>query len=714
MNIKKDILWRIGIVYIGMVLLALGILYNMIKLQFIEASHWKSESAKLKVADVILEADRGSILSDDGRKLACSVPGYRIYMDTKAKGLTSDVFRHNVDSLALCLSRLFRDKSAAAYRNDLIMARKKGLQYFPVSKKRISVIELKKLRKFPIFRLGANKGGLIVESDDSRKMPFGSLGARTLGKFTVERDSSGKKITRGIGLELAFNEVLAGRDGVGDKAKVGGMWVNEIQVAPVDGNDIVTTLNIEIQDVAEHSLREQLIRHNARYGVAIVMEVKTGAIKAIVNLHRSAPGVYVEDHFNYAVGQSTEPGSTFKLASLMVALEDGVVDIDDIVDTRDGTYKFYDRTMTDSSKDHLGKMTVSRAFEVSSNVGISQLIFENYKKNPQKFIDGLIDLGIDEELGVEITGEVPPFINRPDKKTWSGTTLPWMSIGYEVKMTPLQVLAFYNAVANNGTMVRPKFVSGISRHGKMLDEFGSEVINSSICSSVTLRKVRNMLEGVVENGTAMNLKNPHYKIAGKTGTALIAQGSKGYGINGYRSEDGGKSYQASFAGYFPAEKPLYSCIVVVNGPSNNVYYGNVVAGSVFKEISDRLYAANFKNRRIFKEPEPILSESMPYSKAGQRSSLKKVLSKTDLDYDDNSDTEWVGGKAGETEIEVVSKPQPKGLVPNVKGFGATDAVTLLEGLGMKVYLSGIGKVVSQSVQPGSRYHKGDRIVLRLN
>ncbi|MFT3740264.1 MAG: penicillin-binding transpeptidase domain-containing protein [Breznakibacter sp.] len=714
MNIKKDILWRIGIIYIGMVLLALGILYNMVKLQFIEASHWKQESAKLKVEDVILEADRGSILSDDGRKLACSVPGYRIYMDTRAKGLTGKVFRENIDSLALCLSQLFRDKSPAAYRNDLVVARRKGLQYYSVSKKRISVLELKKLRKFPIFRLGANKGGLIVESDDSRKMPFGSLGARTLGKFTLERDSTGKRIIRGIGLELAFNDVLAGSDGVGDKAKVGGMWVNEIQVAPVDGNDIVSTLNIEIQDVAEHALREQLIRHNARYGVAVVMEVKTGAVKAMVNLHRAAPGAYVEDHFNYAVGQSTEPGSTFKLASLMVALEDGVVDINDVVDTGDGTVKFFDRTMTDSSKDHLGKMTVTRAFEVSSNVGISKIIYENYKKNPEKFLDGLSDLGIDEKLGIEITGEVPPFVNRPDRKTWSGTTLPWMSIGYEVKMTPLQVLAFYNAVANNGTMVRPKFVAGVSRHGKMIDEFGTDVINSSICSSITLRKVRNLLEGVVENGTAMNLRNEHYKIAGKTGTALIAQGSKGYGINGYRSEDGGKSYQASFVGYFPAERPLYSCIVVVNGPSNNVYYGNVVAGSVFKEISDRLYAANFKNRKIFKEPEPLLTRSMPYSKAGQRSALKKVLSKVDLDYDDNSETDWVGGKAGEREIEVVSKEQQKGLVPNVKGFGATDAVTLLESLGMKVYLSGIGKVVNQSVQPGVRYHKGDRIVLRLN
>jgi cell division protein FtsI (penicillin-binding protein 3) len=714
MNIKKDILWRIGIVYLAMVVVALGILSQIVKLQFFEGKYWREQAAKLKVEDVILEADRGSILADDGSRLACSVPGYKVFMDTQAKGLTAEVFRHNIDSLALCLSRLYRDKSAAGYRNDLTMARRKGLRYYPVSKRRINIVELKKLKQFPIFRLGTNKGGLIVESDDTRKMPFGSLAARTVGKFTVERDSMGKRITRGIGLELAFNHILQGADGVGDKAKVGGMWVHDVQVSPVDGLDVVSTLNIEIQDVAENALREQLNRHNARFGVAVVMEVETGAVKAMVNLHRAAPGVFVEDHFNYAVGQSTEPGSTFKLASLMVALEDGVVDVDDVVDTENGTVKFYDRTMRDSGDEKHGKITVARAFELSSNVGLSKLIFENYRQKPQRFIDGLRSLGIDQPLGIEITGEVAPLIKDPTVKSWSGTTLPWMSIGYEVRMTPLQILAFYNAVANNGTLVRPKFVNGISRHGKMVDSFDAEVIESSICSRSTLRKVKALLEGVVENGTAMNLKNNHYRIAGKTGTAQVARGSSGYGTKGYNADDGGVAYQASFVGYFPAERPLYSCIVVVNGPSNNVYYGNIVAGSVFKEISDRLYSASFRNPKIFNEPAPLLTDAMPYSKAGQKSALRRVLKDTGLDFDDNSDSDWVGGKAGEQEIEIVSKPLQKGLVPNVKGFGATDAVTLLESMGMKVYLAGLGKVVEQSIPPGRRHSKGERIVLRLN
>jgi len=714
MKIKKDILWRIGIVYIGMVLLSLCILFQMLRLQIFERSEWKDKEAMLKVEDVILVADRGSILSDDGRKLACSVPGYKVFMDSRATGLTGDIFRKKVDSLALCLSRLYGDRSPAGYRQLLVNARQRGLRYFPISDKRLSIIELKKLKQFPIFRMGANKGGLIVETNDSRKLPFGSLAARTIGKFTVERDSIGDKTTRGVGLEKGLNEILEGKDGVGDKTKVGSYWVHDIQVAPVDGLDIITTLNVEIQDAAEQSLREQLIRQNARFGVAIVMEVKTGDIKAMVNLGRSAPGTYVEDHFNYAIGQSTEPGSTFKLPALMVALEDGVVDIDDKVDLENGSTQFYDRVMRDHDEKEHGEITLKEAFSVSSNVGISKVIFQNYKSNPQKFIDGLLDMGLGSRLDIPIPGDVEPLIKTPESKTWSGITLPWMSIGYEVRLTPLQILTFYNAIANDGEMVKPRFVTATARHGNIEDEFDVEVIKSSICSGRTIRKAKELLENVVENGTAMNLKNDHYKIAGKTGTAQVARNNEGYGTKGFRADEGGVAYQASFVGYFPADNPLYSCIVVVNGPSNNVYYGNVVAGSVFKEISDRLYANSYKINDEYKEPGPRLTKAHPYTKGGDKEALEKVLSKLDLNYDDNAETDWVGSKAGADEIELVSKKYGKGLVPNVKGFGATDAVALLEGLGMRVQLSGVGKVVEQSATPGSRIVKGGYVSLRLN
>jgi cell division protein FtsI (penicillin-binding protein 3) len=714
MNLKKDILWRIGVVYVGMVLLSLLVLVQMINLQFFERFEWKEQAALLKVEDVILDANRGSILSDDGRKLACSVPGYRVYMDTRAAGLTGEVFKENIDSLSLQLSRLFRDKSASAYKSAIIGARRKGSRYFSIYNKRISILELKRLKKFPIFRLGANKGGLIVVDDETRKLPFGSLASRTVGKFSVERDSTGKKITRGIGLEIAYNEVLQGKDGVGDKTRVGGRWVHDIQVHPIDGQDVVSTINVEIQDVAEQSLRDQLMRHNARYGLAVVMEVKTGDVKAIVNLHRAAPGRYVEDYFNYAIGEATEPGSTFKLASMMVALEDGVVDLDDVVDTEDGSTKYYDRTLRDSEGAKGGRLTMRQVFAYSSNVGISKVIFNHYRKDPDDFLDGIKDLGINQELGIEVPGEVPPYIKNQEDESWSGTTIPWMSIGYEVKMTPLQILTFYNAVANGGTMVRPRFVTGISRHGKIMESFDTEVLKSSICSRSTLRKVKELLEGVVEEGTARNLYNENYKIAGKTGTAQVAKGAGGYGTKGFRGDEGGVSYQASFVGYYPADEPLYSCIVVVNSPSNNVYYGNVLAGSVFKSISDRLYAASYKISDDYKEPAPLMTDNMPFTKAGNRKELKKVLSELDLDYDDESKMDWVGARVEKDRIEIVNRPMGKGLVPNVKGYGARDAVALLESLGLRVYITGSGKVATQSKAAGSRIHKGDTIVLHMS
>ncbi len=702
MNIKKDILWRIGIIYFMMLAIAFLILFNIIKVQFVEGAKWREKASLLTQKDITIEASRGSILSEDGQKLACSVPSYRIFMDTRAPGLTAERFSHNIDSLSLRLSRLYNDKSPAAYKRDITNARKKGNRYYSISNQRISVIELKRAKQFPIFRNGANKGGFIVEQYDTRKMPFGSLAERIVGKLYSEKDT-GK-----VGIEYSYDKQLRGVNGIGDNQRIGGRWVNNIQVEPIDGDDVVTTLNVEIQDVAEQALKEQLIRHNAQYGVAVVMEVSTGQVKAMVNLFRVAPSTYTEDHYNFAIGTNTEPGSTFKLASLMVALEDGVVDIDDMVDTENGTIQYFDRTMRDSEHDKYGLLTVKEAFERSSNVGISKIIYFNYKKNPEKFLDGIDDIGINQSLELEVAGEDPPYFKKPNDKLWSGITLPWMAIGYEVKMSPLQVLTFYNAVANNGKMVKPMFVKEITRYGSTVKAFDTEVLRSSICSGSTLRKVRTLLEGVVEQGTAMNLKNDHYKIAGKTGTAQIAHGSKGY------KNEGVVSYQASFVGYFPADKPRYSCIVVVNGPSNNVYYGNVVAGSVFKEIADQLYATNLRDTKYYKQPDPILSSDMPYTKGGQKDKLKDVLWDLDLEYTNHANSDWVGSKANDKEIEIVEKKIDKGLVPSVKGMGARDAIFLLEGLGLRVTLYGAGRVVEQSIQPGGRYNKGNHIVLKLS
>ena len=705
MKIKKDILWRIGIVYFAMVLLSLYILFQIFRLQFLQGEYWRGKEGLLKVEDVIIDANRGSILSDDGRILACSIPGYWVYMDTRANGLTNEIFNKNIDSLAICLSRFYKDKSWSDYKNSLINARKRDNRFYRISNRRISIVDLEKVKNFPIFRLGSNRGGFIAISEDSRKQPFGSLASRTVGKYRIIKDTLGQKRILGNGLEVAYNKQLMGIDGIGEKTKIGVRWVHDIEMEPVDGDDILTTLNVEIQDVAEQSLREQLIHHNARYGVAIVMEVNTGDIKAMVNLQRSAPGYYVEDHYNYAIGVATEPGSTFKLASLMVALEDGKIDLTDTVDTENGTTRYYDRIMRDSGHS-LGKITVQEAFEKSSNVGISKIIYEHYKNDPRAFLNGLYDIGISQKLGIEIPGEASPLIKSTDDRSWSGVTLPWMSIGYETKLTPLQLLSFYNAVANDGQMVRPRFVKGIVKHGKIIEQYDPEVIKSSICSKSTLKKVRQLLDGVVEKGTATNLKNNNYKIAGKTGTAQIAKGSRGYKIDGV-------SYQASFVGYFPAENPRYSCIVVVNGPSNNVYYGNVVAGSVFKAISDRLYAVSYKDRNIYNQPLPAITESMPFSKGGSRKDLVKVYSELGLNHNIQSKTDWVTATAGEEVIEVDAKIIEKDQVPNVKGLGAKDAVALLESIGMKVTLSGFGRVVEQSLMPGTKIKEGTKIRLTL-
>ena len=400
--------------------------------------------------------------------------------------------------------------------------------------------------------------------------------------------------------EGAFDKELSGKNGVAVKQRLtGGDWITVDGAGSVeskDGNDVITTLDIDLQDVATSALMSQLRKHNADHGCAVLMEVATGDVKAIANLELGSDGDYHET-YNYAVGESTEPGSTFKLPSLMAAIEDGVIDTGDIVDTGTGSVKYYNKVIRDTKEDGHGKITVKEVFETSSNVGTSKLIYENYKDHPKDWVNRLYAMKLNQKLDLQIKGEGTPLIRYPGDKLWSGISLPMMSHGYEVQLTPLQILTFYNAVANDGTMMKPRFVTGILRNGSVVKSFTPEVIINSIASRSTIRKAKKMMEGVVERGTAINLRNANYKIAGKTGTAQIARDNKGY-----RSGNT-MSYQASFVGYFPAENPLYSCIVVVNAPSNGVYYGNIVAGSVFKEISDKVYANNF-----FKDYIPVNKE----------------------------------------------------------------------------------------------------------
>lgn len=702
MTIKRDITWRVGILYVLLVIVAFTVAGKVIYLQLVEGDKWSEKEAELTDRQKSIEANRGNILASDGRKLACSVPSYRLYMDTKANGLTNEVFNRDVDSLALCLSQFFKDYSAREYKNRLVEARNNGKRYYRISRRRVSYTELKEIKNYPLFRLGKNKGGFLPEQIDRRKLPFGMLASRTIGKLFEEKEKGGM-----LGLERAYNNELKGKSGVSAFTRISGRWVPEEVLPPQNGRDIQTSIDIEIQDVAENSLMQQMKKYDGDHGVAILMEVETGQIKAIVNLYRRNPGDYIEDHFNYAIGEATEPGSTFKLASFIAALEDGYINLEDSIDTGNGVVKYYDRKMRDSHVGGFGKLTYRQVFEKSSNVGTSKMIYDHYKSNPKRFVDRLYAMGLNKPNGLEVKGEGVPVIKYPGSKTWSGVSLPWMSIGYEVQLTPLQILTFYNAVANNGKMMKPYFVTGIYEHGMQKVEVKPQVLNPSICSLSTIEKVHGLLIGVVDHGTATNIKTSNYAIAGKTGTAQVAKGTAGY------KSGSGVEYQASFCGYFPANRPKYSCIVVVKGLSSKGYYGNVVAGTVFREISDRVYAMDSEmlDEKVREVPDKGV---LPYSKGGTKDELLTVLKSVNVPVaDEQVESKWISTTAQEYKVDFNKKIFSQGLVPNVLGMGAKDAVAILENMGLKVIVSGRGRVIDQSITAGSRISNGKRIMLKL-
>lgn len=698
MSIRSDIVWRVGVVYILVVVFAVLIIGRIVDIQMFEGKHWRDKAKAITLKDISIMPDRGDIYASDGRILASSVPYYNIRIDFRADGLSDELFNENVDSLAYHLSNLFKDKPKSSYKRELLNGRAKSYRYY-LLKRRVNYNQLQELKEFPIFNLGQFKGGLIVEQENIRIKPHQNLASRTIG----ELNESGNV----VGLEGAYDEELRGVEGLMLKQKMSnGAWrpiKGAKTIDPKDGKDLITTIDLNIQDVAQNALHRQLKRHDADYGTAILMEVKTGEIKAIANLRKTKSGEYVED-FNYAIAESSEPGSTFKLASMIAALEDGLVSLEDTIDTGKGSYKFYDRTMVDSHDEGYGRISVREVFEKSSNVGVSKIIFKHYKDRPELFIDRLYAMGLNRRLGLKIKGEGYPVIKYPSDKNWYGTTLPWMSIGYEVKITPLQMLTFYNAIANDGKMVKPKFVRAIAYHGKIEQEFPTEVLNPTICSKNTVKKVQSLLEGVVENGTARNLKNDNYKIAGKTGTAQIALGDKGYAQ---------KKYLASFSGYFPADNPKYSCIVVVWGPSRSVYYGNVVAGPVFKEISDKVYASSLYLESA--DAVAAYQAHTPYSKNGHKNELLHVFNELDISIEsDGVVSDWVVTQSKDSLVQLFNRYHNNQLVPNVINMGLKDAIYLLENTGLKVRFKGRGSVKSQSIAPGSRVYPGNTINLEMS
>ncbi len=692
---KNDILRNVYIVYFLVVLAGCAIIGKAAYIQIVEGDIWREKGKVMNLKVEKIEATRGNIMASDGSLLAASVPLFNLRVDVGNTHYNDQYFYENVDSLALCLSNLFNDRSMAAYKQILVKGRKNNNRYL-LLKRDITYTQLKKLRKFPIFRDGKYKGGVIAEPKSKRVLPYQWLAFRTIG---WDKDGS----ENDVGLEGAYSDILKGESGSRLMQRIGsGAWRptnEENEIDPQNGHDIITSIDINIQDVAEDALMRQLIKNEADHGCAILMEVSTGFIVAIANLGKNEKGFY-EEKFNYAVGESSEPGSTFKTASLLAALDDGVIDTSRIIDTEDGTTRFANRVMRDSHKGGYGKISVGRAFELSSNVAISKAIVTAYKDQPQGLIDRFYFMRLNQTLSLDIPGEGQPNIKSTDHKHWSKVSLPWMSIGYEIALTPLQTLAFYNAIANNGVMVKPQFIKEIRASGLLTKKFETVVLKDKIVKNQgAIDQMRKLLEGVVEHGTATNLRNPIYKIAGKTGTAQIAQNNKGYNKS---------NYKASFAGYFPADNPKYSCIVVINNPTKGIYYGGSIAGPVFKEIADKVYATRLSPGET---PTENLSVNAIKNASGSSGDIAYLLKHSSLRLPNDSD--YIKIETDDTVTMVRSLVLEDDKMPEVIGMGARDAVYLLESAGLNVKVVGKGKVRKQSIVPGSAYKRGTNCIIEL-
>ncbi len=697
MAAREDISLRTIIVYIGVMLCAAGIVAQAVAVMTVKRGKWlEMASANVPVRPVDIAPNRGDIWAADGRILATSVPFYELHFDPVA--VNAEVFREKVDSLAYCLSAFFKDASKASYKEKLQWARRNNDRYLLINRRRVNHTELKKIRTFPIFRLGKNRGGFIAEVYDKRLQPHQNLASRTIGYLNSSEE--GGREGR-VGLEAAFENELKGEEGKGMRRMMSGTWMTVAEQEPENGHDIVTTIDVDYQDIVQHALKKQLEKSMATDGCAILMEVKTGDIKAIANMSRGKDGTYSETQ-NFAISGAGEPGSVIKAATFIALMEDGYVTPEDTIDLGEsGVYKFYKRTLREAHGG-LGKVTVQQMLEKSAN-GIAKLVNDYYKDQPEKFVNRWYAMGLDKKTGICLPGEAQPYIKHPKDKTWSGISLPWMAFGYETQFTPLQILAFYNAIANDGQRMRPRLVKEIRSHGEVVKHFDTEEVGGRICSRKTLEYIRQMLEGVVENGTARNVYTEHYRIAGKTGTARIAKGGK------YLSG----AYRASFVGYFPADEPLYSCIVVIDNPRNG-YYATTVSAPVFKEISDKVYSMAYVQ---YGEPEYETDRSLPVCKDGLKKDFRTIFADLDIEADgwrDAGDTDWVSTVSGEGEcIKVEPREIDYSLVPNVMNMGLRDALYVLENAGLKVGVSGAGMVRKQSLQAGSKVLKGSYVLIEL-
>lgn len=695
---RKDILWRVYLLYGSILVFAAIIIFKLFHIQLVEKPGLMEMVNEQSLKYFEIEAIRGNIYAADGSFLATSVPMFEIRMDVASPHISDEFFNTNVTALAEKLSLLFQDKTAYDYKNHLIRERKKGSRYFLI-KRNVTYAQLKQLKDFPIFERGQYRGGLIAIRKTKRVKPYQLLAARTIG---YDRKDANYQ----IGIEGAFSAYLSGVNGRQLKQKIShGVYkplYDENDIEPQNGYDVITSIDVNIQDVAETSLYNHLVHHQAEWGCAILMEVQTGKIKAIANLELdTASGKYYES-YNHAIGTRIEPGSTFKLASMMALLEDHKIDLEDTIDIGQGYTMFHGLTIKDVHGIRDGKISIREAFEKSSNVGISKLIHQHYASTPDRFLKHLQHFSLDEIVGIEIKGEKQPYIKNIQDDSWSAVSLPFMSIGYEVLLTPIQILSFYNAIANNGKLVKPMLVSEVREAGKTIQQFDTEVLNNHLCSEETLTHVKDLLEGVVERGTATFLNRSVYKIAGKTGTAQIAQLNTGYDKT---------NYNASFVGYFPAENPQFSCIVVVSKPKG-AYYASSVAVPVFKSIADKVYATRFDIH--FHDEQNIEEPDLPLFAIGNKEDMIAILSNCEIPTDSVlPSSEWMVTLAGNQQLKFGNRIITDQSIPNVIGMGAKNAIFILERMGLTVNLSGKGQVKEQIPAAGTPLRENSKIILKL-
>ena len=704
---SKHLIFRAYLIYFGFVAAMLVVLYYTVSLQFANKKNGEASLGSIKVRTVDRTPRMGEILDANLLPLVTSVAYYNIYMDPTV--VNQKMFDAEVSALAEGLGKINPIKTAREWENQIRAARLKGSRYL-IIKKLATNTERNQFRKLPIFSEGRMKGGIIDnEIIINRKKPNGDLLGRTLGYRKI---IDGKVVECGI--EGAFYDFLKGEVGAEVEQKISSGWrkTGQILKDAVEGADVVSTIDKEIQEVAHSELEKQLKEMDARSGSVIVMDVKTGYVRAIVNLSKNANGLFSEN-FNDAFGSLESPGSTFKLASLMAALEDKKITINEKINAK-GVYLIHGAKLSDSNHGMgYGEITIQQAFEKSSNV-IAVLMDRIYKNDPEKLMARLDAFGITKPLGIALTGEAPPDIPRPGDSRWSPLSIPWMSIGYGIRQTPLQTLAFYNAVANNGKLLRPQFVQEIIRRGESIKKFNPIVLNEQICSKETIAILKACLEGVMTQGTGSALSKPEigsgyqcpqFKIGGKTGTTKLLGKN-----NEYLDEDN-SVYQASFVGYFPADKPQYSCIVVITDPKKE-YYGAKVAGRVFVEIANKVWASSFDYHQAINAIKPT-KLAPPVVKPGSKDDVINALKSLGLTYTQSQTGDWLSSITTESSIDFSTYLTYDGFVPNVIGMGAKDAVYLLESKGLIVQIFGHGAVFHQSINPNTKLFKGGLIQLQL-